>query len=391
MLYVTAQDLQNALVRMLGGSSSPEEVEDVRAAIRDALRTVSAAHLWPYYHSFYTLTTNEPYATGTVTYTAATRALTLSGGTWPDWAAAGVVILPSTATPAFHCRVETRDSATQLTLRADDAPVDDQSGVSYTLYRYQFELDGELNIYKFGKPQVDHVRVLEYMPPELFETDVRRPYLISGTKPRWFTISRGQTAGRTCLSLWPYPLEELRLRFGYLRHPRTIKTWLEDTGTVSTTSGSTAVTGSGTSFTSDHAHCLLRTASSRNDLPTHRDGRHPPVDEALVASRTSATAIVAAATLSATATDVAYTLSDVLDYDVHTMHEVVKYAARRQLARLRNEDAKVQALHDRNYQEALYLAKCQSGGADTIQLAARLGGSRREAWPGLFDSYFQFT
>lgn len=389
MLYVTAQDLQNTLVRMLGGNGSPEEVADVRLAIRDALRTVSAAHAWAYYHSFYYLTTNEPYSTGTVTYTAATRVATLSGGTFPDWAAAGVMIL-SPSSPALHCRVESRTSGTRLVLLADDAPTVDYSG-TFTLYRYQFELDGDLNLYKFGKPQVDHVRVLEYMPPELFETDVRRPYLISGTKPRWFTISRGRTIGRTCLSLWPYPLEALRLRFGYLRHPRTIKTWEESSGTVSTTANSTALEGDGTAFTSNHVKCLLRTGSNRNDYPSHRDGRYPPVDEVLIASCASATTLAAASALSTSASDVAYLLSDVLDYDVNTMHEVVLYAARRQLGRLRNEDAKIQALHAKSYQDALYLAKCQSGGADTISLAARLGGSRREAWPGLFDSYFQFT
>jgi hypothetical protein len=382
MLYVTAKDLQDQLIRQLGGNAGPEEVEDVRRASRQALRKVSSEHVWPFYHDYYHLITSEPYDTGTLTYTASTRVATLSGGTFPSWAASGVLIVDDE-----HARVESRDSSTQVTLKSDDAPDADYSG-TYEIYQYQYELPAALNVYKFGRPQVDQATTLEYTPPDLFETDVRLPYLASGDRPRWFTVSRGATPGRTVISLWPYPSEALRLRFGYLRHPRDILTWEYSEETVSTTSGSAAVTGTSTAFTSSHANCLLRTGSNRNDKPTHRDGRYPPVDEVVVKSRTSATALVAAESLSATATDVAFTLSDVLDYDTATMQEVVSAAARYRLGFLRSEDPKVVALHKRAYDEALYHAKCTCSGDNTVQLAGRNGGS---GWGmSIWDDYLTF-
>jgi hypothetical protein len=381
MLYVTAQDLQNTLVRMTGGNSSPEEVLDVRHAIRQALRTVSASHQWPYYHDFHHLLTSEPYSTGTVAYSASTGLVTLTSGTWPTWAAAGVLILDDD-----HVRVARRNSGTSLTVRTADAPSEDYSG-TYTLYRYQYEIDSSINLYKFGKLQVDQVSVLDYVPPGLFETDVRLPYLVTGSKPRCFTVSRGPTVGRTTLSLWPYPTEELRMRFGYIRHPRDVRTWEYTTGTVTTGADSAEVEGTDTVFSSAHVNCLLRTGSNRNAAPTSRDGRNPPVDESVVYAVASETNLTTTQALSATGQDVAYTLSDVLDYDISQMHEVVLYCARYELAKLRNEDIKLQVAHRTHYQDALYWARCQSSGADTVSMA---GNNGRSAWPGLWDSYMTF-
>lgn len=382
MYLVTALDLQERLIRMMGGQADDESVNDIRTSIRQALRIVSAEHNWPYYHDYLHITTNETYTTGTIAYTASTRAVVLTSGTWPVWAEQGVLIIDSK-----HVRVQTRTNGTNLVVRADDAPVDDYTG-TYTLYQYQFTLDTDYNIYKVGKVQVDQSNWIEYVPPSIFETDVRQPWLSQGTRPRAFTISRNiANTGQSLLSLWPFPSTEMRLRLGFVRHPKDIRTWSESTGTVNTTASSTALSGAETSFTQRHVGCAMRTYSDRTNVPTSYDGRYPPVDEAVIKAVTDSANLVTASTLLATQSDVAYAISDILDVDNTIMYEVISYSARLELARLRSMDPKLIQVHQDNYDRMLYLAKAQSATHDTVKVAGSFRRSRN-LWSGLWDSYY---
>ncbi len=222
----------------------------------------------------------------------------------------------------------------------------------------------------------------------LFETDIRRQYLTTGGRPRWFTISRDwRNTGQNVMSLWPYPTTVLRCRFGYFRHPRDIRTWDYQIGQVATTASSTAVTGTDTVWASRHAGCLLRTYSDRINSPTSMDGRFPPVDEAVVQSVTSATALVTATALTATQSDVSYTLSDIIDCDNTAMYEAVAYCARNELAKLRRVDPKLQALYQIDYNNALYSAKAQANPSDSVRIAGSFGRSNI-GFPGLWSSYY---
>ncbi|WP_460911935.1 hypothetical protein, partial [Staphylococcus aureus] len=60
----------------------------------------------------------------------------------------------------------------------------------YTAYRYQFTLPVAYNIYKVGKVLVDNINYLDYLPPDLFETQIRRQYLAESGRPRFFTMGR---------------------------------------------------------------------------------------------------------------------------------------------------------------------------------------------------------
>ena len=144
MYRITAMDLQERLILMIGGKADDDSVTEIRTAIRQALRTVSAEHQWPYYHDYMHLTTSELYDTGDIAYVASTRTVTLTGGTFPTWAESGVIIIDEK-----HVRVETRTSGTVLVVREDDAPVDNYTG-EYTMYQYQYTLDTDYNIYKLS-------------------------------------------------------------------------------------------------------------------------------------------------------------------------------------------------------------------------------------------------
>jgi hypothetical protein len=384
MYLVTAMDLQERLILMLGGKADDDSVTDIRTAIRQALRTVSAEHTWPYYQNYLTLNTNATYTTGTITYTASTRVCTIAGGTWPTWAEQGVVIIDT-----LHARVETRTSGTSVTINADDAPVDDYTG-TFTIYQYQFTLNTDYNIRSVGKIQVDQSNWLEYVNPTCFETDVRRQYLTTGGRPRWFTISRDtQHRGQNVISLWPYPTTALRCRMGYVRHPYDVKTWGYQTGTVNTLT-TTAVSGIDTVFNQNHVGCVLRTYSDRVNVPSSTDGRFPWVDQAIVKTVTDATNLVTDAALTTVANDVAYVISDLLDVDNTALYEVVVYAARLELAKLRRVDPKLQMLYQQDYDRALYSAKAQANNDNSARVAGSFR-SNNSSWPGLFDSYYTLS
>lgn len=383
MYQMTAIDLQQKLIRMMGGEADPDSVSDIRAAIRQAMRIVSAEHAWPYYQDYLHLLTEDAETTGTITYVASTRTVTLAGGTWPSWAAQGVVIIDT-----YHARVDTVSSSTVLTVLSDDAPSANYSG-TFTIYQYQYTLPTNENIYKVGKIQIDQSNWLDFVAPSLFETDVRRQYLSTGGRPRWFTISRDRkNTGQRLLSLWPYPTTVLRCRMGYIRHPRDIRTWEVNAGQVSTTASSTTVTGTGTAFTATHEGCMLRTYSDRINVPTSLDGLYPPVDEVVIDDVASATSLTTKSALTTTSAEpVAFSISDIIDADNSAMLEAITYAARRELARLRRVDPKLQAAYEADYQSALYIAKTQASTSQAVKVAGSFRTSN-VGWPGLWDSAY---
>lgn len=91
-------------------------------------------HVWSFLTPTYTLTTDAPYATGTVT--ASSGVVTLTGGIWPSWAAEGEVEFGGSVDGPYE--ISTRDSDTQITLV--DTDVDIASAVSFAISRYKYDL-----------------------------------------------------------------------------------------------------------------------------------------------------------------------------------------------------------------------------------------------------------
>lgn len=111
---------------------SSDQTSDIEECIKDGLRDVYAAHDWSFFKPVKDITTTAPYTTGTVEIVSGV--VTLTGGTFPSWAADGLL----KASDSYYS-VATRDSDTQLTL--DDTTVDVDSGTSYELGRPEIPLD----------------------------------------------------------------------------------------------------------------------------------------------------------------------------------------------------------------------------------------------------------
>lgn len=115
-------------------SYSSDQTEDIEECMKDGLRDVYAAHDWSFFKPVKNLLTTAPYSTGTVTIVAGV--VTLASGTWPSWAATGVLKRSNN-----YYSVASRDSNSQITL--NDTSVTAAAGSSYELARPEIPLDDD--------------------------------------------------------------------------------------------------------------------------------------------------------------------------------------------------------------------------------------------------------
>lgn len=110
---------------------SADQTDDIEECIRDGLHDVYTAHNWSFFRPIREITTTPPYTTGTITVAAGV--VTLVGGTFPSWAAVGVLKIDSD-----YYDVDSRDGDTQLTL--EDTSVTVASASSYELSQSEYDL-----------------------------------------------------------------------------------------------------------------------------------------------------------------------------------------------------------------------------------------------------------
>jgi len=110
---------------------SSDQQSDIGDCLNDGLRRVYAAHNWSFLRPLADVVTTAPYATGTVTI--ASGVVTLTGGTFPSWAASGVLKVSNR-----YYSVASRGSDTQITL--DDTSVTVASAASFQLAQPEIAL-----------------------------------------------------------------------------------------------------------------------------------------------------------------------------------------------------------------------------------------------------------
>ena len=108
-----------------------DQTVDILQCIRDGLHYVYTAHDWSFFRPIVDITTTAPYATGTITIAAGV--VTLVGGTFPSWAADGILKVGN----SYHS-VASRDGNNQITL--DDTSVTVASASAFQLGRPEVEV-----------------------------------------------------------------------------------------------------------------------------------------------------------------------------------------------------------------------------------------------------------
>jgi len=319
--FWTYQDAVEWLLDFYGRTSrSQRDIRLARRAVDNAYRDLVANEKWSYYECSHTLLTNANQTTGTVAYTHSTRLVTLTGATWPENAALGMVRFNGVT-----CKVEAKYSSTQLLLYAGSNPgADVAAGTTYEWYRDTYFLP--LDFIKLGDPVDERsgwgIPGLQYVPPE----DLYRYQRWTGSvqaEPVYYTITRDQrTAGYAILLANP-PTRSRNYSFMYTRAPRELRVQEYSDGTVDLTADSTAVGGNGTTWTDGHVGCVLRVSANGTDKPTSPygdlDGTYNPAwATRLIASRTDGSSLAVDVAFPETREGLRYTISDPLDIDWQT-------------------------------------------------------------------------
>jgi len=198
-----------------------EQTRQIERCMEHGLNDVYSAHPWSFFRPVEDITTTAPYATGTVTI--ASGVVTLAGGTFPSWAATGILKISN----AYYS-VSTRDSGTQLTL--EDTSVTAAAGTAFQLARPEIDLpdafeavsdDSDLNY--FPDQNVCYPPVCQRSDKAIRLWQQRDPYY---WRPMYYsvrTVEFDPTVGsRKRLALYPTPDAAYVLRVPMILRPTMI-------------------------------------------------------------------------------------------------------------------------------------------------------------------------
>ena len=118
-------DSVTQLLQMVGASPTDgRSLQLAKLAMQEAQQHLMAERDWRYMDRWFKFTTDASYSTGSITYDhtggSSERLVTLASGTWPTWAAYGIVLINQQM-----YQVEQRLSDTTLTLTEQANPGSD--------------------------------------------------------------------------------------------------------------------------------------------------------------------------------------------------------------------------------------------------------------------------
>jgi hypothetical protein len=364
---LTFSDALDALVDYQAATPQPQAQRFARRALRAALDELAQAHHWTYFFQHGRITTSEPQDSSTITFDysggAYERLVTLASGSWPSWAADGVLRISNIDYEVSH-----RQSDTLLQLDVQSNPGEDvAAGTSYTLFRDGYVLPSDF--WTMDRPLTSEIwPEIEFVHPTEWLTR-RRIVSTSANYPHIYTFMGSPNYhGAKELLLYPYPDSAFTLDFIYSRRPRAIVFESESRGKVTNSASSTTVTGTDTSFTSAMIGSLIRLSTSGSEEPTGREGANPYSVERSIVAVASSTSLTVDQAITDAHTSVRYVISDPIDIDVPLMGRALSRCAESQLGKLRRLEDRT-AL-DAEYTKALVLAK----EADCPSMAPRAVG-----------------
>lgn len=356
----TYQDLMEYLEDSTDWDRNHQNHRRLRGAIEEACRDLANERTWSYYAQLGTLVTAAPYGTGTVTYDHAgnvlgERLLTLSGGSFPEWAAEGTVLIGGTPYEANDLI-----DATHLTLTPASNPgADIGTAIAYQLYRDTYPLPVNCRAVN----RLEDVRQTNqpvFVPPGEW-LDALRQWSHAPGQPMYFTVTGSPDYLSTlAIRFAPPPSAAITFRYMYTRAPRALAVELYDEGVVTVAPGNTTISGAGTAWTTAMIGAVIR-FSEGLALPGSVIGVRPRAYERVVKDVTGPTSLVLDSAIATTLTDVRYAISDPLDIHVPTMWSVLKKCADARVVGhpLRYADRNEPAFRgdlDQIYRDALSLA-----------------------------------
>lgn len=339
--HTTFEDVVVHALDYLGGPISDNARRDVIRAVLEAYRDLANAFTWSYLYTHGRLFTNGALdgdqaggidgggnPTGTsiqfqLTSGAYPNQVTLTGTTWPEWAASGAYLrcaasdLADGSTDLVAYRVAQRVSATVLTLDPTICPNTDlPPGTSYILYRDTYVLpenyiaqDQALFERNFGGLSYTHPKEWLYENRYVFSMGVPQCYTITGDS---------YYPGRLVMRIFPWPYENKSIDFIYKRRPRPLLLESVSPGTAGGTGGTSTLTGVGTAFTHSMVGSVVRLSANKL-APTSIVGDNPAAFESVITGWISPTVVTIQDPLDSTYPQGKYTISDVVDIEQGAM------------------------------------------------------------------------
>jgi hypothetical protein len=360
MAYLTYFDLVESLIVSSFGGPQDAEQRDIRTAIHRAYDELTTIRDWAYYHVHGRIVLQAPYSDGTVTSSGST--VTLTGGTWPSWAASGAYLKVGEEIT----RVASRTSSAVLELDSALPFKEDVTGALYTLYRSVYPLPADFRNLDEPSDEYNWWSGLYVTPDQAMK--IARVSSATGEPYHWTLIKDPNSAG-WAIQVVGYPTGAQTLDFTYRRTARPIRFSGHEAavrqGTIARSAA--AVTGAGTAFSEALVGSVLRVGDATN-IPGPIESLTPWVSEAKITAVANATGLTTDVS-GTVASSTKYLITDPMDIAPH-MHAALDSACDYWLARIRGtgEDKAFQL-----YQRDLRLAMEQD------QLAP-LSGRSRYVW-----------
>lgn len=348
-MYTTFSDtVQSLSDSMTIGSTVDRLGRQTRGAIRSAYRDIASRLQWNYLMRRSQVVTVAPYETGTVTYVASTRTMTLTGGAFPAWAASGQILLSRNV-----YKVERYVSSTVLILLAGRCPVDNvTSATTYKLVQCEYNLPDDFaelrQIVELGR--IWHV---QFIPPEQMLTRTQL----------WFTPSDllcytvlGNGNGRMCIQFSPPPATARTYDVLYQARPRPFALNSPySTGAITTTAASTTVILTGGVWPLNAAGAVFRVGTTIKS-PEGETGDLPAVEEHLVLSRVSDTNLLLGTPAVNTGSALKYTLDDPIDLEPMSMMTLFQRMCESRMLRTHQADMNRMSVAEAAELQALRMA-----------------------------------
>jgi hypothetical protein len=367
-------DAVDNVVDYLGGATQDPEQRIVRRSIYNAYNRIFAERSWAHLYKHTRIQLNPLYNTGTVAYSQSSLTVTLTGGSFPSWAANGRIRINSTTTDgsntAMVCGISAFPTSTTLLLDANLNPGGDiAAGASYTLFQDVYPLPSDFR--KAQKPTTYSTWDSLYISPEDWQW-LEWHANVQGYPVRWTIMGDTTNIGQYNLCVQPYPTNSVPFDMIYARGGRNIRyTGYETasrTGTISVTANSTAVTGSGTSWTTAMAGAYMR-FSATSTQPDGFGGLNPYVEECRIRSVADGGHLTLYTAPLNTYSATGFVISDPIDLSDQLI-EAFKMGCRFQYSVLARTDQHDLALKD--YRMAVRLAMEN----DSMQESARAVGMK---------------
>lgn len=319
LIVWTLEDVVEHILDSVNVERTNRNLRLARRAADGANREFPDRTDWTHYRSEELLYTAASFTNASgVNWVQSERSLTLVDGTdsWPSSVRYYRVIIDN-----VHYRVESRESNTKIILSFDSDLGADDTALSFTAYRPSQFLPEDFR--KMGELyDITQRRKLTRMGHE--ELHANSTVWWDTPSIPWFYTIRGmdETYAGPQVVFGPPPNSRREYGLTYQRSPRALRTYKYNTGTVTVSSDSTSVTGSGTAWTSDMVGSVLRLSSGAT-APTGpygtRDDDNPFALQRIIMSVDSATALTIDAVPGDNYSGVAHTISDPVDVKAGSM------------------------------------------------------------------------